>query len=427
MKRQRVLIVLAVIVGLVLVIVTPASAQDEPLTGPGLQGTVKAGTEPIEGVEFEVSQDGEVIGTDTTDAEGTWGVAVPVEGVYQVTIDIDTLPEGITLRNADGSTIDREVVGGRPAAVIFALQGEGTGPAVAPDPTWKRLLNRGMIAITFGLLLAMAAVGLSLVFGVTGLVNFAHSEMVAFGAIITFALESALPFPLPVIALLGFGAGGLLGFTVEKGVFAPLRARKLNNISLMVVSIGLAFVMRHLYLIYFGSEPRFFEGFGNQSSFSIGPISRPPKDYWITGISFLVLLGVGLLLQKTKLGTSMRAVSDSRDLAESSGINVKNTILWTWIAGSALAALGGVFLGLTQRIEWQMGERQLLLIFAAVTLGGLGSAYGAMVGGLAIGFASELSTFWLDNELKFLIALAALVIILLVRPQGILGVRERLG
>jgi len=153
----------------------------------------------------------------------------------------------------------------------------------------------------------------------------------------------------------------------------------------------------------------------------------PPKDYFIIGVALVVLLGVGLVLQKTKLGTSMRAVADNRDLAESSGIDVRRTVLAVWMTGAGLAALGGTFLGLTQRISYQMGERQLLLIFAAVTLGGLGTAYGAILGGLSIGMASELSTLWLDNDLKFLVALAVLIVILLLRPQGILGKRERFG
>ena len=195
----------------------------------------------------------------------------------------------------------------------------------------------------------------------------------------------------------------------------------------MVVSIGLAFLMRYLYLIYFGAERKFFSDFRIQTNYDIGPISLPPKDYFIIVISLLVLAGVGLLLQRTKLGTAMRAVADNRDLAESSGIDVKRTILAVWISGSALAALAGIFIGMTQQVSWQMGERQLLLIFAAVTLGGLGTAYGAMVGGLLIGVASEMSTLWLDNDLKFLVALTVLIVILIVRPQGILGQRERFG
>lgn len=196
---------------------------------------------------------------------------------------------------------------------------------------------------------------------------------------------------------------------------------------MMVVSIGLAFVLRYLFLIYFGSERKFFRDFRIQTNYDVGPLSLPPKDYFIIVFALTVLVTIGLLLQRTKLGTAMRAVADNRDLAESSGIDVRRTILAVWIAGSALAALGGIMLGITQQVSWQMGERQLLLIFAAVTLGGLGTAYGAMVGGLAIGIASEMSTLWLDNDLKFLVALTVLIIILIVRPQGVLGQRERFG
>ena len=206
-----------------------------------------------------------------------------------------------------------------------------------------------------------------------------------------------------------------------------LRQRRLSNISLMVVSIGMAYALRNLYLVYFGGEPQFFNQYRIQKVYDLGPFSMPPKDYFIIGVALVVLLGVGLVLQKTKLGTSMRAVADNRDLAESSGIDVRRTVLAVWMTGAGLAALGGTFLGLTQRISYQMGERQLLLIFAAVTLGGLGTAYGAILGGLSIGMASELSTLWLDNDLKFLVALAVLIVILLLRPQGILGKRERFG
>ena len=125
----------------------------------------------------------------------------------------------------------------------------------------------------------------------------------------------------------------------------------------------------------------------------------------------------------------MRAVSDNPALAESSGIDVNRTIMWVWIFGSALAGLGGIMIGSYTGRRMANGRKDPILDFfqAAVTLGGLGTAYGAMVGGIAIGLASETSTFWLDNDLKFLTALAVLIVILLVRPQGILGVRERLG
>lgn len=123
----------------------------------------------------------------------------------------------------------------------------------------------------------------------------------------------------------------------------------------------------------------------------------------------------------------MRAVSDDPDLAESSGINVNRIILITWILAGGLAALGGVFFGLNEAVQWDMGFKLLLLIFAAVVLGGLGTAYGAMVGGFVVGVAVEMSTLVFPNELKAAVALVVLIIMLLIKPQGLLGSKERIG
>ena len=141
----------------------------------------------------------------------------------------------------------------------------------------------------------------------------------------------------------------------------------------------------------------------------------------------MILLFVGLFLQRTRQGTAMRAVADNKDLAESSGIDVNRIIAITWIRAGGLAAIGGVFFGVTETVQWDMGFRLLLLIFAAVVLGGLGTAYGAVVGGLVVGLAVELSTLFVPNELKAAVGLVVLIIMLLVRPQGILGSRERIG
>ena len=123
----------------------------------------------------------------------------------------------------------------------------------------------------------------------------------------------------------------------------------------------------------------------------------------------------------------MRAVADDADLAESSGINVDRIILITWTLAGGLAALGGVFFGLNQAIQWDMGFKLLLLIFAAVVLGGLGTAYGAMVGGFIVGITVEMSTLIFPNELKTAVGLVLLIVILLVKPQGLLGTKERIG
>ena len=141
----------------------------------------------------------------------------------------------------------------------------------------------------------------------------------------------------------------------------------------------------------------------------------------------MILGGVGLFLQRTRAGVAVRAVSDNKDLAESSGIDVNRVIMITWLLGGALAALSGVFLGVSERVEWNLGFRVLLLVFAAVVLGGLGTAFGAMLGGFIIGLIVEMSTFWIPTELKNAVALAVLIVMLLWRPQGLLGTKERIG
>ncbi len=430
-RGRRASRILVVLVGVLVALVPTAVAAQSDDPSFAISGTARAGREPVEGVRFVVQFGGVEVGEAVTDADGKWEVPVGEVGTYLVTIDVESLPEGVSLRDPDVTSRDVEIVD-RPVSAIFALEGTVEGaasatPLVAVDSTFERYLDRAASGVRVGSLVALAAVGLSLIYGVTGLVNFAHAEMVGFGAIITWTVEDLTGLPLIAAAVVGVAAGGLLGFVLERGMFGPLRARRLSLISLMVVSIGLAFFLRYLFLILFGSDRRFFSDFRIQSNFDLGPLSLPPKDYVIIVVALVVLAAIGLLLQRTKLGTAMRAVADNRDLAESSGIDVRRTILAVWIAGSSLAALGGILLGVTQQVSWQMGERQLLLLFAAVTLGGLGTAYGAMVGGLAIGVASEMSTLWLDNDLKFLVALTVLIIILIVRPQGILGRRERFG
>jgi branched-chain amino acid transport system permease protein len=141
----------------------------------------------------------------------------------------------------------------------------------------------------------------------------------------------------------------------------------------------------------------------------------------------LILGGVGLFLNKTRMGKAMRAVSDNRDLSESSGIDVQRVIRFVWILAGGLAGIGGVFIGLSEQVSWNIGFRILLLLFAAVILGGLGTAYGALVGALIVGIGIQVSTLFIPTELKNVGALVLLIAVLIVRPEGILGKKERVG
>jgi neutral amino acid transport system permease protein len=395
--------------------------------GESINGTLQQGGVPVAGVVITVRSGGEAVGTASSAADGTWGVPVPGPGVYRVEIDVTTLPEGVALRHPDRAVLDGvDVRAGQHKAVVFAL-----GERSAESSGWPtRLLNLAAKGLTYGAIVALAAVGLSLIFGVTGLVNFAHGELVTFGAAAAWFFNASGAGPglhlllaiLPALAL-----AGVLGAALERGLFRPLRRRRTGNVALIVVSIGLSLLVRHIYLIFMGGAPRAYAQYAVQAQISLGPVSLPPKDLIITVTALAVLAGVGLMLRHTRLGAAMRAVADNKDLAEASGISVDRVILYTWVLGAALAGLGGIFQGITQTVQWDMGFVLLLTMFAAVVLGGIGTAYGAALGGLIIGVATEASTFWIPVEFKTVVSLGVLIVVLMVRPQGLFGLKERVG
>ncbi len=197
-------------------------------------------------------------------------------------------------------------------------------------------------------------------------------------------------------------------------------------VSQMVVSIGLAFAFRYLFSIVFGANNQQYSQYAAQApSVELGPVLLRPKDLVVAAIAVLALVGIGLFLQRSRLGIAIRAVSDNPDLSIASGIDDQKVVLMVWMIAGGLGGLSGIMLGSTEFVGWQMGERVLLIMFAAVLLGGLGTTFGAMFGGLFVGIVSDLSTLWLDADLKLVVALATLVAVLLVRPQGVFGVRTR--
>jgi neutral amino acid transport system permease protein len=160
---------------------------------------------------------------------------------------------------------------------------------------------------------------------------------------------------------------------------------------------------------------------------TIGPATLSLPSIVGMVISIVMLVLVGLFLTRTRIGKATRAVSDNAALAATSGINVDRVIRIVWVLAGALTALSGVLYGLYRGVTWDMGFQILLALFAAVTLGGLGSAFGALVGALIIGIMTELSTVWVPPDLRYAVALIVLILVLLVRPQGVLGRRERIG
>jgi len=421
-----------------LCVALPAGAQEqpdppvspvasEPAVGGGerVKGTLRHDDEPVQGARIVVTTaDGEEVGEAETAGDGTWEVALPGPGEYQATLDVDSLPEGVGLRDPDRAALDFRIRGGQRRTLIFPLgERQSTASILLP-----RIAQQAANGLKFGLIIAITAIGLSLIFGTTGLVNFAHGEMVTFGGVVAWFLNVRGPqLRLVAAGAVAVALGGLLGGIFERGLWRPLRARRTGLIQMLVVSIGLALIVRHVILVLFGGRSRSYLEYTVQRTVNVGPISLTPRDLVVMGLSLAVLIGIGLMLEGTRIGKAMRAVADNRDLAESSGIDVRKVILVVWIFGGALAALGGVFLGVAETVNWVMGFRLLLLMFAGVILGGLGTAYGALAGSIVVGLVTEISTVWLSSELKYVWALLILGVVLMVRPQGILGVKERIG
>lgn len=395
-----------------------------------VRGRLSFEGEPVEGAQIVATRDGDEVGSSTTDAAGEWQIDLPGPGDYEVTLIEESLPEDVGLRDPEQATREMSVAGGRDRTVLFPL-GE------REDATAAMLARLGQgfyNGIKFGLIIAITSIGLSLVYGTTRLVNFAHGDLVAFGAIFAWWLNVAGPLgmgsPQVHLILAGLAAvvvGGAVGAGLEKGLFLPLRDRKTGLIQLLVITIGVSLLLRYALLFFFGGRPRPYGDYTVMSPIHLGPITTNTRDIAVIALSTITLVAVGLMIQRTRLGKAMRAVSDNVDLAEASGIDVKRVILWVWVMAGALAALGGVFLGVVENVNWLMGFRLLLLMFAGVILGGIGTAFGAMAGGLLVGLITEMSVIFSPSELKMAWGLAALVVVLLFRPEGIFGERERIG
>ncbi len=448
MKNRFGLSLLVLVVG-ILFFAGPAAAEGEAVQVRLQVRDAEGERTPVVGVGFSVvDATGADIGSGVTDDEGVFRLEVPATGDYTITIDPETVPEGIALADPEATSVTVTISAGGTGNAIFALSdGSDGGASLSSESgiTGRRVAQLTVDGVKLGLFLGMAAIGLSLIFGTTGLVNFAHSEMIAFGffaayffnfyglaGLFGFMAEWPAPFGdgvnLIIAAGLAVVCGAGFGWFLDAALFSPLRRMGVSLIAQLVVTIGLSVFLRYGFLLIFGGTQRFFRDYTAQRGRTyLGLVDLTDKDLLTMVISIVVLGAVGLVLARTRIGKAMRAVSDNRDLAESSGIDVERVIRLVWVAGGALAALGGVFLGLSETVNWLLGFRMLLLIFAGVTLGGLGTTYGALVGCLLVGMGIQLSTLFIPIELKNAGALAVLIGVLLFRPQGILGRAERIG
>ncbi|WP_246609238.1 branched-chain amino acid ABC transporter permease [Nonomuraea rhizosphaerae] len=425
--RRAVIAFTAFLGGLIFLLAVPAQAA---APDQGLRGSLKLQGQPVNGVKIVVTtESGQPVKEVTSNAQGTWEVPITDTGKYKVTLDVKTLPPNAEIRGGNAVRTPT-VFSGNMSTVLFALQPKGGGGAAADTGTssfWTQAAQLTFEGINLGLIIALAALGLSLIYGTTGLTNFAHGELVTLGALLAYLFNVTFGLHLIPAAIIAVIVGGMLGYLQDRLFWGQLRRRGTGTIAMMIISIGVALFLRYVFLIFFGGQTESFSQYTAQPGVQIGPISAAPKNFVAMGIELAVLIIVGIALLRTRTGKAARAVADNPALAASSGINVDRVIRIIWTTGGAIAALAGVMLGLSQNLKYTMGQDILLLIFAGVTLGGLGTAFGALVGSLVVGLFIQVSTLWVPPELKSLGALAVLIIVLLVRPQGILGRRERIG
>jgi neutral amino acid transport system permease protein len=405
-----------------------AAAQD----GESIRGRLRNQEQPVQGVRITVTtESGDRVGSDTTGADGRWEVELERPGTYRVTIDQSTLPQGVNLRFRDRATLTVQVSEQQDRTVGFLLgvdrREQEEKPPTIGGVDLSRVPQLLFDGLNLGLIIALAALGLSLVFGTTGLTNFAHGEIITLGALLTYVANNLMGIPLIAAAGLAVAACGVFGYLQDSWIWGRLRRRGTGLIAMMIVSIGLAILLRYTYLYFFGGRTHSYAEYGSQAGWQFWSISAPPKALLGIAVAIVVLVAIGLALLYTKLGKATRAVADNPALAESTGIDVDRVIRVVWTVGAAIAGLGGIMFALSFNVQYYMGFAILLLVFAGTILGGLGTAFGALVGSLVVGLFIQLSTLWVPAEVKNAGALLVLILVLLFRPQGILGRRERVG
>lgn len=267
---------------------------------------------------------------------------------------------------------------------------------------------------------ALGAIGLSIVYGTLRLPNFAHGDFLTFGVYMAF-WTSAAGVPILASAAIGILLTAALGVTSELVLWRPMRAKRASLFQLILITIGLSFLIRNGIQFVWGGQPQSLP-VDVISSITFFGLYVGKTELIATVIGFVVIVLVALLLRFSSLGKQMRALADNYDLAEATGIDTDRIIIITWIFAGSLAGLAGILYGASiGQLTPTIGSILLLSLFGAVVLGGIGNAYGALAGGILLGLAQEWSVLYIDPRWKIAVGFLALIITLILRPQGIFG------
>ncbi len=278
------------------------------------------------------------------------------------------------------------------------------------------ILQLIIYGVIYGSIIALGAVGVSLTFGVLRFANFAHGDLMTFGAYMVLAAYAGFALPMWLSVIVALAMTAALAVFIDQTLFR--RFRRANPMILLISSFGVGLMVRSLVQIIWGGSTQVYDP-GIQFPYQFWGLRIRPDHLIILGGTLVLVVVLHVFLQKTRMGKAMRAMADNPDLARISGINTDRVVIWTWIMGASLAAAAGYFLALDSRLQPDMGWFILLPVFAAAILGGIGKPYGAIAGGFIIGITEELSTLILSPAYKPAVAFALMVLILIFRPTGI--------
>lgn len=300
----------------------------------------------------------------------------------------------------------------------------------------SRIPQLVVYGIISGSIITLGAIGLSLTYGILKFANFAHGDIMSLGAFVALFFLAIfrvanlptqpfypLSFGLPLILafILGMITTGVVAIVIDKILYRRLRTT--GSVTLLIASVGVSFVLRNFIQFVWGPQPRYYiKKIQITERIPFLGVRIKPDEVFIICVAIFLVIFLHLFLKNTKMGKAMRATSDNMDLARVSGIDTESVINWTWAIGSALAAAGGILAGIENKfITPNFGWDMLLFIFAAVVLGGVGSPYGAILGGMVIGLSGEVSTAFIPTSYKPAVAFIIMIVMLLVKPRGLLG------
>lgn len=291
-----------------------------------------------------------------------------------------------------------------------------------------QVIADGIVAASF---ITLGVVGLSMIYNILNFPTFAQGDHIATGAYFALGIVAlfgtagsvaGLSFGWPLILALLFATvlNAVVALALDRAIFARLRRQRASRISLIMASFGVALMLRHLIIVFAGHEPQYYS-FAIEPALNLGGVRVTRNELISVGVTTAMVVLLHLFLTRTWLGKSMRAVAENASLARVNGIDVARVIRWTWGIGAGLAAIAGVLLGLAVQIHPFMGFELLLPMFAALIVGGMTNIYGAVLGALLIGLAEGATVQYLAPEYRQAVSFLAVIAVLMVRPQGILG------